>query len=260
MKYLTAKILPKIDFAHTFSADSYRLKIKPKPNTIEIAYISKGSLHFDTDGEDLLIKSGSIVLNPYLRPVIFHSDEYHEHHTVSFLMEFSLSDLPESPSSVPLPSVISSPNERCYRLIDDIIRIHTLNADSGLKTAGMCLQLLYEIGANPDRLDISPYIKKVKNYVFRHLNEPIRQADIANALGITPEYLCDVFKRCENTTVMSYVNRVKLDKIRAVMEKEHLPLYKASELYGYADPNYVSRLYKKIFHTNISDRIKNKDS
>lgn len=259
MQYLTVKSLPEIHFAHTFSADSYRNRMQPRPNTIEISYISKGSLHFNSTAEDLLIKSGGIILNPYLRPVRVQTNEYHEHHTVSFFMQFDLSDTPEV-SSVPISSVIPAPSERCYHLIDDIIRIHTLDADSGLKTAGLCLQLLYEMSVNPDRRDISPYIKKVKNYVFQHLNEPIRQADIADALGITPEYLCDIFKRCENTTVMSYVNRLKLDKIRTVMEKERLPLYKASELYGYADPNYVSRLYKKMFHANISDSIKNKGS
>lgn len=256
MQYLTVRSLPEICFAHTFGADSYQNEFPPLPNTIEITYISEGCLRYISKGEDLTLKKGDIIINTFTRPLRVQAGEHHEHHTAGFHMQFSLSDTPDISS---VPTVLTAPPDRCLNLIDDIIRAYTIDADSSLKTAGLCLQLLYEMSASPDRHGISLYVKKAKNYVFQHLHEPIRQADIADALGITPEYLCNIFKQCENTTVMSYINHVKLDKIRTVLEKEHLPLYKASELYGYTDPNYVSRLYKKMFHANISDHIKNKN-
>ena len=37
------------------------------------------------------------------------------------------------------------------------------------------------------------------------------------------------------------------------METKKLPLYEAATMYGYSDPNYVSRLYKKMFGFNITD-------
>ena len=32
-------------------------------------------------------------------------------------------------------------------------------------------------------------------------------------------------------------------------------LYKAAEFFGYSDPSYVSRLYKKLFGSNITDGL-----
>ena len=55
---------------------------------------------------------------------------------------------------------------------------------------------------------------------------------------------------------MSYINHIKLEGVRSIMEKEHIPLNQAAEIYGFSDPNYVSRLYKKYFHANITDVIK----
>ena len=37
-----------------------------------------------------------------------------------------------------------------------------------------------------------------------------------------------------------------------LIHREKLPLYRAAELFGYSDPNYVSRLYRKLFGTSIT--------
>ena len=256
MQYLTVESLPKMRFAHIFGVDSYQYEFKPLHHTVEITYISKGQLHCVSDKEDFVLKQGDILFNAYLYPLRVEASEYHEHHTVSFQLEFGISDTPTD-LSVPMVAHLSS--ERCLKVIDEIIRAHTIYADSNLRVAGLCLQLLYEMSASTEQSTVNQgirqYVKKVKNYTFQHIREPIRQADIADALGITPEYLCYVFKQCEKTTVMAYVNRIKLESIRSLMEKENLPLYKAAEFFGYSDPNYVSRLYKKLFQFNITDGL-----
>ena len=66
--------------------------------------------------------------------------------------------------------------------------------------------------------------------------------------------ICTVFKRTEGTTVMRYINRTKLENIKALMEHNNLRLYEAAALYGYADPNYVSRLFKQLFGYNITEK------
>ena len=56
--------------------------------------------------------------------------------------------------------------------------------------------------------------------------------------------------------MMAFINRVKLEQIRTLMENNHLTLARAAEQYGYSDPNYVSRLYSKYFGTPITRRRK----
>ncbi len=40
------------------------------------------------------------------------------------------------------------------------------------------------------------------------------------------------------------------------METRGLTLAKASAMYGFSDPNYVSKLYKKYFNTTITRKMK----
>lgn len=92
MQYLTVESLPKMRFAHIFGVDSYQYEFKPLHHTVEITYISKGQLHCVSDKEDFVLKQGDILFNAYLYPLRVEASEYHEHHTVSFQLEFGISD------------------------------------------------------------------------------------------------------------------------------------------------------------------------
>ena len=86
-----------------------------------------------------------------------------------------------------------------------------------------------------------------------HLKEPILQKEVAAHLLITPEYLCNIFKKATGESLIKFINSVKLTKIRALILHENLKLNQAAILYGYSDPNYVSKLYKKYYGHNITD-------
>ena len=253
VKYITLNSIPRVRFAHVFGAEKYENSFLPAKDVIEITYISKGSFAFRAGGEERVIGEGGMLINTYTAPFFVEAKGRHEHHTVAFDVNFTLSDAP-SPSAV--PTFAGRVPESCLRLIDEIIRTNTLDSGGELKCAGLGLQLLHEMkrGGNSAQ---NPHITRAKKYIFDHIREPILQSQLAAALGITPEYLCAVFRRFEGSTVMGYVNRVKLESIRSLMARERLPLYAAAELFGYADPNYVSRLYKKTFGENVTESIKN---
>ena len=82
----------------------------------------------------------------------------------------------------------------------------------------------------------------------------ITQKSVAQYLSITPEYLCSVFKKVEGISFQKYVNYEKLEAIKNLIEKEQAHLYEAATLFGYSDPNYVSRLFKKYYGYNITDK------
>ena len=106
----------------------------------------------------------------------------------------------------------------------------------------------------PERFE--RYVRQAKRYIFEHLSQPIKQSEIAAFLGITSEYLCNVFKKSEHTSVMRFINEAKLTQIRSMMESKGIPLHQAALQYGFADPNYVSRLYKKYYGRALTEEVK----
>lgn len=101
-----------------------------------------------------------------------------------------------------LPLLLSAANtSRARELIDRIIEENTLWPQNRLSCAGMFLALLEALdhALNPpeSRGRESIYVAKAKKYIFTNLGFPIHQRDIANHLGISPQYLCDIFKKAE---------------------------------------------------------------
>ncbi len=256
--------LPWIAFAHIFSADRFENSLDPasyNPNTLEITYISEGELTcYLPDGTSFVLPSHTLLCNLFRTPLRVISTERHEHHTVGFLLPFTVVE-ESTPGALCLPLVIEHLEQsRVSTLIDEIIATHTMHTKGPLACTGLFLQLLDHLDRRTRETADAPsynnrrYVKLTKEYIFAHLREPIRQSDIAAHLGISPEYLCAVFKKTEGMPVIQFINRIKLEQIRLLMENNHLTLAEASEIYGYSDPNYVSRLYKQYFRVNITEK------
>jgi len=136
------------------------------------------------------------------------------------------------------------------------------NPENTLKLSGLFIQLIGEVeqAVRVSHIKASPgeirYVDRAKKYIYEHISEPIAQNDIATFLDITPEYLCSIFKKCEGRSVIRFINETKLTRIKMLMENNQLSLRQASAQYGFSDPNYVSKLYKKYYNETITQAAK----
>lgn len=256
------KNLPQLLFAHIYNTDKYNSQLYANNNLIEITFITQGKATLQQNGTYYYATENDVITNCYTSPLSLYSNEPHTHHTVCFRVEFNYSETPEiNYLSIPLITTPKTNRERISQIITEIIQTNTLHTESMLTCSGLFLQLLDLLNEsnkqNVDKINYSNlnYINKAKNYIYNNLNRPIQQNEIAEYLKISPQYLCAIFKKTEGIAVTAYINTLKLKKIKSLMEKEHLKLYQASEIYGYTDPNYVSKIYKKYFRMNITDVI-----
>lgn len=270
-QYIRINGIPEIAFAHVYSADTYHNVILPKHTLagkeqyIEISYVSHGEMKSVYKGVTYEIKENDVVCGLFDAPTEITCDAPHEHRTVCFAVPFELLDEPAS-DALCIPRVTKAPPEGSpiYKLINEIIRNFTLYADSSLSCGGQFLQILSELHKlNVHRKEEIPYgnvryVNRAKEYVYKNLHKPLQQSEIAEHLGISAEYLCAIFKKTEGVPLIRFINCIKLEKIYALIHKENAKLWHAAELYGYSDPNYVSRLYKKYFGMNITDVKKTK--
>ncbi len=266
--YIELQGLPKIEYAHSFSADKYYYMLSAKHSDcviLETAYILEGTLTCTfPNGQTVDAPPHSVLCNFNRENLKVHADSKHEHHTVCFAVPLKYTN-ESNPNGLCIPFVTKLPpgKGKILSLIDEIIFAHTVHIRGDMTYTGLFLQLLDEINKhNRQTSDMSAYlnykyVKKAKEYIFDHLNEAICQTDIASHLEISPEYLCSVFKKSEGMPIIQFINKAKLEQIRNLMKNNGITLARASELYGYQDPNYVSRLHKKYFNYNITDFKKN---
>lgn len=96
------------------------------------------------------------------------------------------------------------------------------------------------------------YYKKAVEYIGNHINGRITVDEIAAGVGISPGYLSRLFKQVSQRTIVAYINGMKIDRIRELMETEGYNLREAGEKMGITDENYLSRMFKK--YTGLSVR------
>ncbi|MBO4868770.1 MAG: helix-turn-helix transcriptional regulator [Clostridia bacterium] len=253
MKIPEFKTMPTVIFAHKLTAENHHAWLEWPEGALEISAIIEGYIDVSTkDHKYGRVVSGDILTNYHKVPLRVDTDAHHVHLTTAFTF-----DTAESFEEIPLITRAENGTSQIIRLLNEIIRVHTLYPDDTLRTTGLFLQMLGELcmcgegssACSPgDRL----YVKRAKEYIYEHITEPVMQKNVASHLGITPEYLCTIFKKTDGRSVIRFINEVKLDNVRNLMETRNIPLWQAAAQYGFSDPNYVSKLYKKYYNENIT--------
>ena len=259
MRYVRLCGTPAIKFAHVFDAQSYNHVLPCAENRIEISYVSAGKSLCEQGWERNENECYHVGCNLFDAPANVSAKGYHEHRTICFSVPFEiLEEAGEGTFCLPQHLALTM-REKIHDLIDEIIRLYMLEPDKKWGLTGLFLQVLEEYSHIARRLyekgapAYSPYVNRAKEYIYQNLQRPISEREVAAHLGITPEYLCAVFKRANDMSLITFVNQAKLARIRTEMERENLRLYEAAARYGYTDANYVSRLYKRYFGKNITD-------
>lgn len=262
MQTIEFRSLPVIRFAHIYSSERYHRAFPPQENFLEISYVSEGSLSVERDGEINVVKKGDVMCHFYQSAGFNVAEEFHRHHTVGAQVDWTPAAKTTGGLFLPFLTPAALVPQKVYEIIDDFIHRVSFYTESGSHAAAKFLELvciLDKCNRKSNGLDLPGelrYTQRAKEFIHQNLHSPISQGAVAEHLSITPEYLCSVFKKTEGVPLMKYINSLKLQAIRSIMEQENIRLYEAAALYGYTDPNYVSRLFKQYYGYPITSKPK----
>ncbi len=150
--------------------------------------------------------------------------------------------------------------ELAYALSDSYIQQFELASDSSILDSlylQACIDFTklvydYKRATSNMKIENNYYTEKAKSYISEHLHEKIEVKDIANRLGITPNYLSAVFKKNEQVTLTEYIFQ---EKIRL---SKHMIIYSdadSSEIafrLGFASQSHFCQIFKK--YTGLTPR------
>lgn len=100
------------------------------------------------------------------------------------------------------------------------------------------------------------YSRNVKNAIsFIHNNkfEKLKTSVIANELGLERTYLAKIFKEETNKTVTDYIKDLKMELAQKMIVDDCYELYEISEMLGYTEYSYFSKIFKKFYGITPSD-------
>ncbi len=87
---------------------------------------------------------------------------------------------------------------------------------------------------------------RAQSYIEIHYAESLTLQSIADALHISPYYLCHIFKCSLDTSVMDYLNTCRIRAAREMLRAESMSVKDIALAVGFSDPNYFCRVFKRV--------------
>lgn len=267
--------LPELVFALYFTQLNYEYNFPPMIPNLEVLYIQSGTMTLHLLDQVITSEAGSFIMLPHKYPLFVETqkDAVHIHYTISIRAD-NITELYDHPVrrkddgrslTIPicLPPCAKTP-ELLSKLKHVISEYHSSRASSAWKSGCLAAALLYDIArASTEQNEDKPLAPahilcyRIKTYVAQHLAEPITLRKLSDALGKTPGYLSHVFRSVEGTSILQYINHEKVSHAAELVVAKRLTLKQAAAAVGVADPNYLSRMFRKQMGVALSEFRRN---
>lgn len=146
------------------------------------------------------------------------------------------------------------PYELAFTLSDIFIqRLEELNkVDEIISLAQEVLYTFAERVLQVKNERYSQTVTACKNYIFNHLYEEINHDDLATTIGLTPNYVSTLFKKEVGITISEYIQQVKINEAKKLIEYSNTPISEICSLLNFTDQSYFTKVFKK--HTGITPK------
>lgn len=143
--------------------------------------------------------------------------------------------------------------ENSYSMADSMIQqVEEINNIPEVEAFKRECQYLYaEAVKNEKERGISdaeknPLVGKVKDYTFSHLHDKIKVADIAEELGVNPNYLTSVFNKDENISIKKYILQEKIRRSQNLLKYSDYNIQEIGFYLGFSSQSHFTRKFQEI--------------
>ncbi len=242
--------LPVMTYAMFHEAEALDFRHKLDKRHIELAYMLKGSGTVQAEGGKILpVTQDCVIVEVHDRYHSFRCQNYHSEYCIHFTVNYSL--LEEGGLILPRVLPLKTPDNSIRQKFADLAAQYAMVLRSSLADA-ILLQLLGDISVTAQHQTKEQvysqawYVQRIKKYVAENLDSGLQFSDISDHLNITPAYLSRLFHKAEGITLITYINRLRMQKVEDLVLHHNLSLKEAGNLVGLNDPNYVSRLFRRV--------------
>ncbi|MBN2656071.1 MAG: response regulator [Spirochaetales bacterium] len=96
-------------------------------------------------------------------------------------------------------------------------------------------------------------LKKALSFIAENYSSQIQLTSVAEECLVSPSYLSRLFSEHLDTKFIDYVNRYRINQAVILLRDRKMSIKEASYMVGYQDPNYFSRIFRKIMGVSPSD-------
>ena len=98
-------------------------------------------------------------------------------------------------------------------------------------------------------------VRSAERIVRERFSEQIGVAQIADELGVTPNYLSSIFKKYTNITFTKYITDIRMTKALEILKQTGKSVKDTTELLGYSSSRHFARLFREYYSISPSEYI-----
>lgn len=102
----------------------------------------------------------------------------------------------------------------------------------------------------------SDTVKEAISYIQNNYIEDITLEDVADYVGVTPQHFSKVFKEETGYNYIEWVSNLRIDMAKRYLSAGEKNIKEICYMVGYKDPNYFSRIFKKIVGKTPTEYMK----
>lgn len=270
----------RIALSHSLVSDNYNYQLsnqgygiygKTPPNggILEIGFVEQNPVLLSGElGEFLIEENGIFIIPPRCSfSVSVRDPGLHRHTCAEFLIRCRSRQTdtcpPPTGKTVTLPLYIppSPENSEVFALIRNIACAKTAQpdrsyfaecADFMLLIHKLCERIKVDDAAAAASPGNRRHCARAKAYISQNINRRLTVGDVAAAVGVSKNYLTNVFSSSEGIPLMEYINRSKLSYMLVLMRRYGYTLAQAGKLVGFTDVNYISRIFRRYFGMTVT--------
>lgn len=161
---------------------------------------------------------------------------------LNHMIENIVKDLSEK--NIVLKSIID------YEAITKTELLNIYNLDE-MKSSFM--SKIFEIVSIVNKLKLNQknnIINKVCEYVIQNIDRELTLKTISDKFFISKNYLSFLFKQETGENFLDYLTKIKMERAKFLLKEANYKAYEVSNILGYSETTYFSRLFKK--HTGFT--------
>ncbi len=122
-----------------------------------------------------------------------------------------------------------------------------------IKCLGLAYQLMFEL-INKNMIEkkehlsfVHTHILNAKQYIYNNYQFAISVNDIASNVGVSPNYLANIFQEYEHMTTKQFLIKVRMENAKSLLLTNKYKIKEIAKNVGYANQLYFSNEFKKYY-------------
>jgi two-component system response regulator YesN len=107
--------------------------------------------------------------------------------------------------------------------------------------------------ANRKKTQSENIVSKATHYLEEHYRRDISLDEVSREVNINPYYFSKRFKEETGVNFIDYLTGIRIKKAKELLADPALSIKEICTMSGYSDPNYFSRIFKKVENITPSD-------